>query len=41
MPKEKPLTVKQVADQCHVSKVSVLRWIKQGEIGRASCRERV
>ncbi|MCZ6691615.1 MAG: response regulator [Planctomycetota bacterium] len=33
MPKEKPLTVKQVADQCHVSKVSVLRWIKQGELG--------
>lgn len=33
MPKEKPLTVKDVADQCHVSKVSVLRWIKQGELG--------
>lgn len=32
MAKEKPLTVKDVAEQCHVSKVSVLRWIRQGEI---------
>ena len=33
MPRDKPLTVKDVADQCHVSKVSVLRWIRQGELG--------
>ena len=32
MVKEKPLTAKDVADQCHVSKVSVLRWIRQGEL---------
>ena len=29
---EKPMTVREVAEQCHVSKVSVLRWIRQGEL---------
>ena len=32
MEREKPMTVKEVADQCHASRVSVLRWIRQGEL---------
>ena len=32
MPMEKPMTVREVAEQCHASRVSVLRWIRQGEL---------
>ncbi len=32
MPSEKPMSVREVAEECHASRVSVLRWIRQGEL---------